>query len=312
MKIVIIDSWNGKFSNAIAEHWKSLGHEVITNSTKEVYAEADMVFFYQSDNQLVTASTEKWPHKGNIYAGCVDIEAWANQPQSVDWSYVTGLTFMAEHIREMVLPGLVNSPAKIKLIKPGIDLDHFDLRPPVDLESTPIRKVAYVVGDKRIWDVKRFDVALMLIKDLIETTGRIWQLHILGSYSTHAQYNDYCQHLIENLNLSGFISWYERQPDVSKWLDDKDFFLLPSTKEAFSYATAEAMAKGIKPIIGNWRSADVNWKPFYCQTYGQMYQKFLEPKYEPLVYRDFVEKHYNIRRYMEELDKFVGIGGETK
>ena len=303
-KIAILDSWNGKFSTPIKEHWESLGHEVIFNPTWDKVSEADLIYYYQSDNGLVEFTTKKMPHKGKVYAGCIDIEAWANQPQTVDWSQVDGLTFIAEHIMDMVL-SKINPPKKVGLIKPGIDLSKFYLKTANDMETRPTRRIAYVTGDRRIWDVKRLDIALMLLRDLLDTGKYIWQLHILGSYSVHEQYNDYCKHLIENLKLEDFVVWYERQEDVSKWLDDKDYFLLPSTKEAFSYATAEAMAKGIKPIIGNWRSADANWEPFYCKTIGQMFTRLLEKEYTPEIYRKFIEDNYDQRRYLARLDDFI-------
>jgi len=308
-KIVIYDSWNGKFSKPIMEHWQSLGHEVLFNPPWEAMEQADLTFFYQSDNGLITASTEKKPHKGKVYAGCIDIEAWAGQPYAVDWSYVDGLIFITEHIRDMVLPR-IQPPAKVALIKPGIDLDKFPLKV-MQRNADPVRKIAYVVGDRRIWDVKRFDICLMILRDLLEHTDFVWQLHVLGSYSSHEQYNDYCEHLLDSLDLRGFVIWYERQESVSDWLEDKDYLLLPSTKEAFSYATAEAMAKGIKPVIGNWRGVENTWDGFYCKTYAEMIEALLaEDDYDPSVYRQFVQFHYDQNRYFKELDEFMEIGGE--
>ncbi len=304
MKLAIYDSWNKKFSGPIIEHWEKLGHQISYNEKYKLDPPADVAFWYQGDNAAQVGVIES--NAFIKYVQCIDIEVFAGQPYAIDWSKVNGILFIADHIRDMVLPK-INPPKKVAVIKPGIDLSKFYLKPTSDMESRPTRRIAYVTGDRRIWDVKRLDIALMLLRDLIDVGKHIWQLHILGSYSVHEQYNDYCRHLIENLKLEDFIVWYDRQDDVSKWLDDKDYFLLPSTKEAFSYATAEAMAKGIKPIIGNWRSADVNWKPFYCQTIGQMFTKFLEKGYTPEAYRKFVEDNYDQRRYFRELDNFLQI-----
>jgi len=307
MKILIFDSWKGKFSLPIKEHWESLGHEVLFHPTWDKLPEADLVYFYQADNGLVEFTTQEalWGAvKCPVYAGCIDIEVWAGQATAVQWSKVTGVTFIAEHIANMVLPK-INPPPKVALIKPGINLDKFTLKKP-EPHGPPI-KLAYVVGDKRIWDVKRFDICLMLLRDLLDTTGYEWQLYVRGTYSTHEQYNDYCEHLLDNLGLRENVIWTERVEDMNEWLEDKDFFLLPSTKEAFSYATAEAMAKGIKPIIGNWRSADINWKPFYCKTIGQMFSRILESNYDPQAYRKFIEENYNEKRYLDELSKFLEI-----
>jgi hypothetical protein len=110
------------------------------------------------------------------------------------------------------------------------------------------------------------------------------------------------------LRLKGNTVWYEdRVEDLSKWFDHMDYFLLPSTKEAFSYATAEAMSKGIKPIINNWESAKDTWGSFVCETYGQMLAEFTKGKYEPERYRNYVVDNYDKKRYFKEIDEFLGI-----
>jgi glycosyltransferase involved in cell wall biosynthesis len=306
MKISLFDSWNGKFSNSFREHWESLGHEVMFNPTLENARTADMQFFYQADNVLIEA-TKVWNLPGTVFAQCVDIEVWAGQPYAVDWNKVSGCIFMAEHIEEMVKRNVIfQCPTKI--IKPGINLDKYTLRPPNKF-SEPIRRIAYVVGDRRIWDVKRFDIALQILRDLMWMQPKfIWQLHVRGTYSSHEQYNDYCRHLEKDLGLENNVVWYEdRVEDMNLWLDDKDFFLLPSTKEAFSYATGEAMAKGIKPIIGNWRGSKQTWGKYVCETYGQMLVEITRGEYKPEEYRKFVEDNYDEKKYLLEIDKFLGL-----
>jgi hypothetical protein len=306
MQIALFDSWGGKFSSYIKEHWEQLGHKVRFNPTWENASGADINFFYQADNGMVDGIEKELT--GKVYGQCVDIEVWAGQANAVNWSKVDGCIFMAKHIQNMVEKD-GKLPCKTTLIKPGIDLTKFTLRKDTRLYNKPIRKIAYVVGDKRIWDVKRLDIAFMLLKDLLTVRpSLIWQLHIRGTYSTHEQYNAYCRYLQKDLKLDEFVVWYEdRVEDMNEWLEDKDYFLLPSTKEAFSYATAEAMAKGIKPIINNWESSKDNWAPFVCETYGQMMAEFTKGDYNPEVYRQFVEEHYNQDRYFQELDSFLQI-----
>lgn len=312
MRIALFDSWNGKFSKEIQAHWESLGHEVKTNPQWEQAEFADKVFFYQADN-VAGEGTHNHKFNGDVYVQAVDIECWSGQHNGVDWSKVKGCITMAKHIDEMV-----KTPDNVKraIIKPGINLEKYPLRPPVDFKD-PVRRIVYVVGDGRIWDVKRFDIALQLLRDLLDKTDLIWQLHVRGTYSTHAQYNSYCKYLEQDLHLGDFLFWSPRVEDMSAFLDDKDYFLLPSTKEAFSYATAEAMAKGIMPVIGNWQSAKETWGEYANQTYLQMLYRFLGSCYEPQahtpeVYRKYVEDNYNQVEYFKKLDEFMGITKEVK
>src|SRR3990167_2722290 len=313
LKIALFDSWNGKFSKDIRIHWESLGNEVISNPTWDTANTCDLAFFYQADNAFVeTTVNSKLPNVGKIFAQCVDIEVWANQPQSADWSKVTGCLFMAKHIMDKVLRE-TQIPCPIQLIKPGIDTQKFYFRDPTPLLKDPVRRIAYVVGDRRIWDVKRLDLAFMLLKDAMRLDPEhIWQLHIRGTYSSHEQYNAYCRYLEKDLDLSHNVVWYEeRVEDLSKWLDYMLYFLLPSTKEAFSYATAECMAKGIKPILNNWEGSRETWGNYVCDTYGRMLSNMIDTTYEAEKYRDFVLNNYDNQRYFRQLDGFVLGGGDS-
>ena len=303
MRINVFDSWKKKFSHAMIDHWEGLGHEVHVN--EEYGVPADIEFYYQADNAAQVGIEKSVADK--IYTQCVDIEVFAGQPFGIDWGKVSGCLFMAEHIKEYVHSQMVFPlNVKLALIKPGIDTDKFTLRPKQILY--PLKKIAYVVGDRRIWDVKRLDIAFQLLHDLMHSTKDIWQLHVRGTYSTHVQYNRYCQYLEKDLKLEGNVVWEEaRIDDMNVWLEDKDYLLLPSTKEAFSYATAEAMSKGIKPIINNWEGAKKTWGPFVCETYGQMLAEITRGKYEPEVYRKYIVDNYEQKRYLREIDNFLGI-----
>lgn len=297
MKIVLMDSWNQKFSGAIAEHWRSLGHQVIINPQWEAMTEADLTFFYQADNTAIEGVLK--PHTGKIFVQAVDIEVYAGQATNVDYSKVDGVFYMAQHIKDLV-------GKEGPIIKPGIDVNKFTFKKLNN--NTLIRRIAYVVGDRRIWDVKRLDIAFQVLKDLMTSGRYIWQLHIRGTYSSHEQYNLYCRYLEKDLELDGFVFWYpDRVEDMNLWLEDKDYYLNPSTKEAFSYATAEAMAKGIKPILNDWQGSKDNWEPYVCETQGQMLFEFLKGDYKPEEYRQYIVDNYNQERYFKELDNFMGI-----
>ena len=298
MKIILFDTWNGKFSAPIVEHWRGLGHQVLVNPQYEAMLEADLTFCYQADNCAIEAALK--PRTGKLFIQCVDIEVWAGQANAIDYSKVDGVFYMARHIKDKV-----GQPGPI--IKPGIDVAKFTLK--TKTNDSPTRKIAYVVGDRRIWDVKRLDIAFQILKDLLDSgKEKNWQLHIRGTYSSHEQYNAYCRYLEKDLRLDGHVFWYpERVEDMNLWLEDKDYILVPSTKEAFSYAAAEAMAKGIKPILNNWEGSRETWPGFVCETPGQMVNEFLTGKIEPERYRQFVVDNYNENRYLRQLDEFLGI-----
>ncbi len=59
--------------------------------------------------------------------------------------------------------------------------------------------------------------------------------------------------LENNFILHGWIN------EVDKFLEDKDYTLSTSIHESFGYNIAEAMARGIKPIIHNFDGAKSLW-----------------------------------------------------
>ena len=300
MKIEIWDSWNGKFTSSIREHWESLGHQVQFNGLNYKATDpADVAFWYQGDSATQVGVSESNAKRKIVQ--CVDIEVYANQAQNLPWEKIDGCIFMAKHIREMV--DVKGTPTA--MIKPGIDLEKFTLQKP--REKTPVRKLVFLTGSNRIWDVKRLDIAFNLLYDARKLKPEnIWQLHIRGTYSSHEQYNAYCRHLQKDLKLDDFVVWYEeRVEDLNEWLEDKDFLVLPSTKEAFSYATGEAMAKGIKPVINNWQSSKETWGQFVSNSYMEMLEKLVEEEYNPQEYRTFVEVNFNQKDYFKKLDQAI-------
>jgi hypothetical protein len=303
MNIIIMNSWWPKFATDIKAHWESLGHKVIVNPPWDAMLEADITFCYVGDNNAVEASTK--PRKGKLFVQGIDIEVYTGQTQAVTWKNVDGAIFMSQHIKDMVNIG--TTPYRV--IKPGVDVSKWTLKP--NKEDTPVRRIAYVVGDRRIWDVKRLDIAFMMLRDLIDSGKFIWQLHIRGTYSSHAQYNAYCQYLEKDLKLEGHVFWYkEHIEDLNSWLDDKDFLLLPSTKEAFSYITAQAMCKGIKPILNNWQGSKETWGKYVSDTHTRMLMDILQGEYKPSEYRQYIVDHYSEERYLNDLDNFILKGGD--
>lgn len=311
MKIVIMDSWGGKFTNVLKKHWEDLGHTVLFNPQWEEMEDADITYFEPMDNGIVTASQENKPHKGKIFVKAIDIDVWANHHGGVKWEYVDGLITIADHITEKLMREVKLPPnVKHKQIKYGVNLDEFKLRDFSKSKDNTIN-LAYVTGTNRIWDVKRFDIALWLLKDALRFRPDFnYKLNVLGTYSSHAQYNDYCEHMIESLGLQDHVIWTkDRVESVNDWLEDKDLLLLPSTKEAFSFATAEAMAKGIIPVINNFRGAKNIWGDYVCETYYDMLDRVINPiKYhKPQEYRKYIADNYNETRYLQEMDEFMGI-----
>ena len=87
---------------------------------------------------------------------------------------------------------------------------------------------------------------------------------------------------------------------MNEWLEDKDYLIHPSHYESFSYAVAEAMAKGIRPLINRWPGAEETWgDEFFLDDFN------LEQ--DPERFRGIIEKKYNIKRTVKQLNEIYGL-----
>jgi len=96
--------------------------------------------------------------------------------------------------------------------------------------------------------------------------------------------------------------------DVTAWLEDKDVLLVTSQKESFSYAAAEAAAKGLKPVVHNfWRVRDIWPEEWVWDTVGQAAAMIDSGFCHSQKYRDYVEEHYSLERMMQGLNRACGL-----
>jgi hypothetical protein len=78
-------------------------------------------------------------------------------------------------------------------------------------------------------------------------------------------------------------------------------------KEAFSYATAEAMAKGIKPIINNWWGSETIWdEKFIYKDLAEASAMIIGGYNNPEQYRDYIKENYDIQRMFQQYDQLLG------
>jgi len=97
---------------------------------------------------------------------------------------------------------------------------------------------------------------------------------------------------------------------VDKFLEGKNYLLHASHKEAFSYATGEAMAKGIKPVLHRFYGADGLWPGITWDTIDQAIEMITEDRYDSASYRQYLIDHgYTLDQMMTAIDKIINKEG---
>ncbi len=301
MRIGIIDNWIGKFSSVLAEHWTSQGHTVIQEPgyNPNIIETCDRVFFESADTNIHLA-TQNRPHKkGKVFVRIVDIDAWVNGPAGIQSGYVDGVIYIAKHIQEHCKK-FQNLDCPQHLVPMGLDVNKFSFR-----QRKSGNEIAFI--SSRVTAEKGFDIALQILADLRKESQQ-YQLHVVGQPFENALWQKTIEHIMKVNDLHDAVHFYGQVESIDKFLDDKDYLLLPSKKEAFSFVTAEACAKGIKPVVWNFLGAGDVWPSSYLfNTPSEAVESILSDVYDSHGYRQYIEQNYSLKQHLTRMDNVMEI-----
>ena len=143
--------------------------------------------------------------------------------------------FGASHIRELV-EGYVSFPDNVEIyhVPFGVDMDKWTYR-----ERSGGKNIAFIAHR---WSAKGLPLLAQVMMRL-----RGYKLHILGNKSSEKWLHAYWDYIVDQVGFP--VEETEHTDSVNEWLDDKDYLIVTSQKEAFSYVAAEAAAKAAKDAI---------------------------------------------------------------
>jgi len=298
MKIATFSNWGEKFLGMMNSYWRKQGHEVEYRLGYDpaLHEWADVCYVDVGDNNARVASEQRFPNT-ILAIRCIDIECWLGQPGAVHWENVDVCIFGAKHIEELVR-SYVNFPPNVKVVHIpfGVDLDKWTFK----VRDGSGKKVACVAHQ---WTAK----GLPLLFQVMAKLGPGWQLHALGTKSRSDPWQwKYYEHIIEHLGID--YHWTDHVDDLDAWLDDKDFHVLASTKESFSYASAECAAKGIKPLIhAYWGSEQIWPQEWLWYMVDECVHKIKGGTYDSVWYRDVIAETYSLDLMMARINAICGI-----
>ncbi len=320
MKLALFDPYKGKFTTGMQKWWEEHGHEV----KRDTYYDpilvdwADVVWFHTADNNLLSATNpsqalrDEWLvdrrkdvpwdlHEMDltnkkIIVQPIDIECWGGAHAHENmWDVVDDCIFIAPHIRDMVMSDSrpAASDMNIHTIPMGVDLDKWTFR-----ERQPGKKVA-IVSEK--WIIKGMQNILQIAYEL----PRDYEFHWLGVWSNDYPYfRDYVEDFIKKHNLNFVFTDYVE--DLDGWLEDKNYLLHAGIKEAFCFAIAEAMAKGIRPVPHAFYGSEAIWPGITWNTPSEAVRMLTEEDYGSLSYRQYLIDHgYTLDKMMEKIMEVI-------
>jgi len=301
VKIALFCNWKLKFAGHLKRWWEERGHEVRYKLGYDpaLHEWADVCFIDVCDNNAIQGTKRSFP--GSFLAvRCIDIECWCRQPRGITWENVDAAFFGARHIMELVQEDVKRDIADKCYHAPfGVDMRDWTFRE----RDGRGGKIALICHR---WPAKGLQLAVQAMAVL---PG--WELHVLGDRNRTRWFHRYWDWIVAETGIGDRVfETEERVPDLDAWLEDKDFVLGTSMKEAFGYTYAESAAKGIRPLIHNfWRATDIWPEAWVWNTLDDLLEMVegCLACYDSAGYRDFIARNYSLARMMERIDAICGI-----
>lgn len=322
MNLLIFDPYNKKFSRDMIEWWEGQGHEVTFQQyyNPTLIEAADVIWFETCDNNLKSAMNpdealqNEWLKDGitvsdmhkmdltgkKVIVRPIDIEVWSGHHADERlWDLVDDCIFIAPHIRDIMMADSrpQSSDMKVHVIPHSVNPDKWTFK-----ERKPGFKIAVV---SEIWESKGIDYTLQIAYKLKQIDPR-YHIYYLGKDQQYHWHRFYMEEFIKQnkLNIT-FVDWVE---NLDEWLEDKNYLLNSSIKEAFSAITAEAAAKGIRPVIHAFGGYEPLWgdSGWVWQSIDDAVDMITDGEYDSKSYRDYLtKKEFTIEQMMRKIDKII-------
>lgn len=319
-RIALFDPYLSKFTDGMIRWWTEHGYIVDAQRyyNPELAEQADILWFETADNNLASATKPgsailddnanyfPWDlhdmdlSKKHVIVRPIDIEVWHGHQHAARWDLVDDVIFIAEHIRALAedLPEM-REDIRIHTIPHSVDLDSWTFK-----ERQHGFNIA-VVSER--WVTKGTSEILQIAMKLKQIDSR-YKITWLGQRSDYPWEHNYRDEMVEALDLP--IEFVNIVDSVDEFLEDKNYLLHASHKEAFSAATAEAMAKGIKPVLHRFYGADQLWGDLPLWTgIDQAVEMITGGPYDSQGYRQYlINRGYTLPQMMEAIDKVIKEG----
>jgi len=281
----------------------SLGYDVklvVTtdgNQIAEAIKWADIVWLEWA-NDLAIFATNNVPEIQNKKVVCRlhRYEAFTQFPEKINWKNVDFLIFVSNSMRltfHELHSNLDLFECKEEVIYNGVDLDRFKFT---------IHKPGYNLAILAHINYRKNPEFWIQIISKLKDADNKYQLHVGGDFQDplYLVYFNYIKKemkIEDNFILHGWID------NVEEFLEDKDYILSTSIHESFGYNIAEAMARGIKPIIHNFDGAKTLWpNELIYNTIDEAVEKTIEQTYDSESYRGFIEDNYSLEKQIDLIE----------
>ena len=306
MKIGIADNLNLKFDRPLKEYWEKK-HEVRfeLGANPKILEWADVYYVNVWDHNIHAlwswVNEGKCKKKAKVICRALDWEVWVGMARCPTvGKFVDEVVSIAPHIKKKLEAENPSMAGRVHLIRPGIELDKFTLK-----KEFGSYNIIMPVNDID-WYMKGTMEGLKIFKMLVDKSDKPWKLVVKGRFTKPEIDRANLFHFVEKAGIKDKVTFDDvHSPDFNEFLEQFDYCLKPSLKEAFSFVTAECAAKGIKPICNWWIGADGIWPEHWLYlNLNKAVDDFLKPS-EPRKYRSYIKVNYDVERMFKQFDELL-------
>lgn len=287
----------------LAEKLRQRGHEVQVDMYFDPAKEAwcDVMWGEYIQGGVVDAFREGFK-KPFILRG-IDIDLYFGHYMALDYEKTKAVLFINDYIRKWAIQKWESSndkklPVPHETVFLGLEPEKWTFK---DRSKERGKKVAWL---NNIWSGKGVELLCQVAYNVIKRDPE-FEFHVTGPVS-EPWVIQYFDEFVKRNGLESNIIRQERVNSVDEWLEDKDYILSTSMKECMSMPMAEAMLKGIKPVIHHWWGAAELYPPeLVWDSVDQAVESIFSSDYDSASYRKFIEDNYSMDRQVESVEKWL-------
>lgn len=282
MNILLIDHI-GSFTKNIAEGWRADGHTVVQSAKlkEEEVAAADLVFCEWAWENAFELAQKRLPVPLIVRLHRFELFSNPEFPKIINWKNVDALIFDNEFFRRHTVD-FIKPECPTFTIPNGLELEKWTFRERNNPKKAP--NIAFVgdIGWRK---------GIQLLCEIINRWP--WaKFHLTARQISNDELYMLIGHLGDRYKWgkSGRVTLHPNVEDMNKFLEPMDYLISTSLSESQGMAIAEAMAKGIKPLIYNFPGAasmyphDLLWA-----TLSELTER-KDGNYESKRYRGLIEQ----------------------
>lgn len=212
---------------------------------------AETIFVDWCDNAAQWAAIHA-PAKARLVVRFHSLEAISPQPHMIDWSRVSDVIFVGNHVRQLVeraVPAL-SKAGRIHIVPNEMRLRRFGRPKRPGAERT----LAMVGWAQRVKD----PLWALEVLSQLRAVDRRWRLMLIGhDFSDHQhlgalRYRDRFRARAREDDVRDGLVYVPYTNDLPEALRDAGFILSASRREGFPVGPTEGAASGAVPVIRNW------------------------------------------------------------